>query len=291
MTGWKSPRSRWRGLITELSAGRRRELRAMVEDCGTRDDRAALAAREDRGSLSHIARRLGAPRDGRVPGRTRRGDPRPGRHAHGAGLTQTTKLAAGCDLRAGTRICGRGVQSNHAGDRCRGGRSLLRAAGAERYRFCEYVRASHRARSPGRSSALQAAHGRQGAEQRGRGYGSRADPPVRPAPGIFMRKTSTSAGRGWGTSTSSRSCRPLSSRVTTGGCRSRSSTSRRVRKRPRGRASRASTKLWLSHDEVRSRSAGTSHIPSGLTRKALCGVHPCIEKIEEAWNFTLASGT
>ena len=42
--------------IDDLSRERRRELKAIVEDVGPRDDRSALAPGQDRGFLSHLAR-------------------------------------------------------------------------------------------------------------------------------------------------------------------------------------------------------------------------------------------
>ena len=103
-------------LITESRARRRRELEAMVEDAGLDDDRPALAAGEDRRLLPHVARRGGPASDRRLPGRAGRGDPRPGRLAHGLRLAQAARPAAGRQLtsrpsdmpsRSSTRSCRR----------------------------------------------------------------------------------------------------------------------------------------------------------------------------------------
>ena len=84
--------------ITDLSAGAAARAEGDRRGRRPRDDRPALAAREDRGLLPDDARRRGPARDGRLPGRSGRGDPRPRRLADGARLAQAARPVAGRDL-------------------------------------------------------------------------------------------------------------------------------------------------------------------------------------------------
>ena len=194
--GWRSPRSLWRPLITDLSRARRRELKTIVEDAGletiglhwllaktegfyltTPDPAVRRATGDYLVALAEATRDLGGSL--MVLGSPKQRDLLPG---------VTYDQAVGYAVEV--------FRANHAGDRSGWGRPLSRAAGAQRDQLPQHVRPGDGADPAGRPPSFQAAHGRQGPEQRAGRDRTRADPPVcARSPAISTPRMSTCAAR------------------------------------------------------------------------------------------------
>ena len=115
------------------------------------DDRPALAAGEDRGILSHVARPRGSPSDRRLPDRPVRGDPRPGGSVMVLGSPKQRDLLPGVShdqaLGYALEVFHRVMLTIGAGRR-----SLPRAAVALRDHFPQYLCPGDSAHRPGEPS-------------------------------------------------------------------------------------------------------------------------------------------
>ena len=103
--------------ITDLDAGRRRELRRIVEDAGLETIGLHWLLAKLKGIHLTSPEPGRAHQDRRLSDRACRGHARPGRLPHGPWLAHAARRAAGGQPRAGDGVCDRGLPTRDAGHR------------------------------------------------------------------------------------------------------------------------------------------------------------------------------